>query len=38
VSDFDEAADKILEIAKPGDIVITMGGGDIYKVAKMLTK
>ncbi len=38
VADFDEAVNKILEIAKSGDIVITMGGGDIYKVAKKLIK
>jgi UDP-N-acetylmuramate--alanine ligase len=33
VVDFDGAVAKILEISKPGDIVITMGGGDIYKAA-----
>lgn len=34
VADFDEAVNEILKTAQPGDIVITMGGGDIYKVAK----
>ncbi|MEE0928129.1 MAG: UDP-N-acetylmuramate--L-alanine ligase [Acutalibacteraceae bacterium] len=38
VEDFDGAVNSILKIAQPGDIVITMGGGDIYKVAKMLVK
>lgn len=33
VDGFSNIADKIIEIAKPGDIVITMGGGDIYKAA-----
>lgn len=30
---FDEVADYICDSAKPGDIIITMGGGDIYKAA-----
>ena len=29
-------ADKIEEIARPGDLVITMGGGDIYKAAHII--
>ena len=33
VDGFSNIADKILEIASEGDIVITMGGGDIYKAA-----
>ena len=33
VDGFDNIADKIIEIAKENDIVITMGGGDIYKAA-----
>lgn len=33
VDGFENIADKILEIAGEGDIVITMGGGDIYKAA-----
>lgn len=36
VEDFNEAKDTVLKITQEGDIVITMGGGDIYKVAKML--
>jgi len=33
VKGFEEAKTAIFGIAKPGDIVITMGGGDIYKVS-----
>ena len=33
VDGFNNIADKIIEIAEDGDIVITMGGGDIYKAA-----
>lgn len=36
VNDFNEAADKVFEIAKENDIVITMGGGDVYKIAKAI--
>jgi len=36
VEDFEGAKKEILTTAKKGDIVITMGGGDIYKVAKMV--
>lgn len=33
VDGFENIADKIIETASEGDIVITMGGGDIYKAA-----
>ncbi len=33
VDGFENIADKIIETAQDGDIVITMGGGDIYKAA-----
>lgn len=33
VDSFDEAHIKIKELANRGDLVITMGGGDIYKVS-----
>lgn len=36
IDDFDEIADYIVKNAKPGDFVITMGGGDIYKAAKKI--
>ena len=36
VDGFENIADKILEMANPGDLVITMGGGDIYKSAYII--
>lgn len=36
IDDFNDIADYIIENAKPGDFVITMGGGDIYKAAKII--
>ena len=36
VDGFENIADKIEEIAHPGDLVITMGGGDIYKAAHII--
>jgi UDP-N-acetylmuramate--alanine ligase len=33
---FREIADYVLANAKPGDLVITMGCGDVYKCAKMM--
>jgi UDP-N-acetylmuramate--alanine ligase len=38
VADFNEAKSAILDNAGSGDIVITMGGGDIYKVAHMIAE
>ncbi len=36
VDGLESAAKKATELAKPGDIIITMGGGDIYKAAYMI--
>ncbi len=36
VDGFSNIADKIIETAKENDIVITMGGGDIYKAAHIV--
>ena len=36
VDGFENIADKIIETAQPNDIVITMGGGDIYKAAHIV--
>ena len=33
---FQEVTDYILSVAKTGDLIITMGGGDIYKAAYMI--
>ena len=35
---FEEIADRVVEIAKPNDLVITLGCGDIYKAAKIMIK
>lgn len=35
-ADFGEIADEILSRAQAGDIVLTMGGGDIYKAAHII--
>ena len=36
VGGFENIADRIIETARQGDIVITMGGGDIYKAAHIV--
>lgn len=33
---FDEVAEHVLANAKPGDLVLTLGCGDIYKAAKLM--
>lgn len=38
VDGFENIADKILSTAEKGDIVITMGGGDIYKAAHIIQR
>ena len=35
---FDEIADYVVKNASPGDLVITLGCGDIYKAAKLMLK
>lgn len=35
---FEQIADYVLENAQEGDLIITMGCGDIYKCAKLITK
>ncbi len=35
---FDEVAKRAEEAAKPGDMIITLGCGDIYKAAKIMIK
>lgn len=35
---FEEVADYVLENAKSGDLVLTLGCGDIYKAAKIMIK
>ena len=38
LSDFREIADEIAAIAREGDIVLTVGAGDIYRVGEMLVR
>lgn len=38
VQDFDEAVKTVLDTVQNGDIVITMGGGDVYKIAKKIVE
>jgi UDP-N-acetylmuramate--alanine ligase len=35
-STFDEVADRAIEIADEGDLIITLGCGDVYKIAKLI--
>lgn len=35
---FEDIADYIEEIAQPGDLIITMGGGNVYACANLLVK
>lgn len=36
IETFDDVAEHICEIAREGDLIITMGGGDIYKAAYII--
>ncbi len=36
VADYDELAERMKAAARPGDIVLTMGAGDIFKVARKM--
>ena len=36
VADFTEAAETAVNLAQSGDVIITMGGGDIYKSAYIM--
>lgn len=38
VSDKKDIPNRLLEIVKPGDIVITMGAGDIWKYGEEFIK
>lgn len=35
---FDEISDYMLEHAKDGDLILTLGGGDVYKCANLIVK
>lgn len=36
IADYNELSDKMIESANDGDLIITMGAGDIYKVAHII--
>ncbi|MCH4249986.1 MAG: UDP-N-acetylmuramate--L-alanine ligase [Microbacteriaceae bacterium] len=36
ISDWTEAASVVAQRAQPGDIVLTLGGGDVYRIAPMI--
>ena len=38
IGDYEELAKRMVESASEGDIIITMGAGDIYKVAKKISE
>lgn len=38
MEDFEHIAHRVKEIAQPGDLFITLGCGDIYKAAELITK
>ena len=35
---FEKIADYVMEKAQPGDLILTLGGGDIYKCANLIVK
>lgn len=35
---YDRLSDELIAAARPGDIIVTMGAGDIYKAARMVTE
>ncbi|NBJ88177.1 UDP-N-acetylmuramate--L-alanine ligase [Acutalibacter sp. 1XD8-36] len=35
---FDKIAEYVMENAKPGDLILTLGGGDIYKCANLIVE
>ena len=36
VSGIPEIADYVVASAQPGDLIITLGGGDVYKCANLI--
>ena len=35
---FEEIAGYVMEKARPGDLILTLGGGDIYKCANLIVE
>ncbi len=38
IPDFEKISDFLLENAEPGDLILTLGGGDVYKCANLIVK
>lgn len=38
VSDFEDVASYVTERAEPGDIILTMGAGDVYKIGDLIAE
>lgn len=38
ISGFEEIVDHLEEILKPGDVLVTMGAGDVYKIGEMFLR
>ena len=38
LSSFEEMADYAMSHAQPGDLILTLGGGDIYKCANLIVE
>jgi UDP-N-acetylmuramate--alanine ligase len=36
IADWQAAADRVAEIARPGDYVVTLGCGDVYRIVPQL--
>lgn len=38
IESFEEIAEEVFKIARKGDVIITMGAGDVYKIGELLQK
>jgi len=38
ISSFEDIATYVSDLAKPGDVIITMGAGDVYKIGDLIAK
>ena len=36
IPNFVEAADRVIEFAKPGDVILTLGAGDVNSLAPII--
>jgi UDP-N-acetylmuramate--alanine ligase len=35
---FAEAADRVIELARPGDVILTLGAGDVNSLAAIIAE